>query len=181
MKLVVGLGNPGAKYKSNRHNIGFMAIDSYAMHKSMSWRFSQDWVGYYSKGEGVVLAKSATYMNKSGVTVASIRDFYKVADKDILVVHDDLDLAFGKIRLAFGGSGAGHHGVNSVIESLATLDFGRLRVGIGHPAAGKVEDYVLVDFSEEEKKKLAEIITKSRDAIESYVADGIEATMNKFN
>src|SRR3989344_4458117 len=133
MKLIVGLGNPGEKFKNNRHNVGFMVVDAFAKHVELSWRYSADLMCYFVKWSNYVLCKPAIYMNKSGEAIRAVSLFYKISHKEVLVVHDDLDLDFGKVRLSFNGTSAGHHGVESTIESLGSMDFGRLRVGIGHP------------------------------------------------
>ncbi|OGD84877.1 aminoacyl-tRNA hydrolase [Candidatus Curtissbacteria bacterium RBG_13_40_7] len=181
MKLIVGLGNPGAKFKNTRHNLGFMVIDNFARAQGFAWRYNQDWMGYFSKSDDFVIAKPSTYMNKSGESIISITNFYKVDKKDILVIHDDLDLAFGKIRLSFDSASAGHRGVESVIDSLGSFDFGRLRIGIGRSPNIDPEKFVLEEFSSDEQGKLEEIVKTSIEAIKSYLNDGIEATMNSFN
>lgn len=192
MKLIVGLGNPGQKYKNNRHNVGFIVVEMYAISHGLSWRYSHEYVGYFSKSREFSLLKPSTYMNKSGESVKVVYDYFKLELKDIIVVHDDLDLAFGKVRLSFNSSSAGHNGVSSIIESLSSPEFTRLRVGIGHPTLAskggasneKVKDpidYVLADFSKEESGRITPIVQKCIEAIDSYLADGVEATMNRFN
>ena len=198
MKLIVGLGNPGDKFKSTRHNLGFMVVDALVASEGLSWRYSQDLMGYFIKTSEYVLAKPSIYMNRSGETVRHMSNFYKIEPKDILAVHDDLDLDFGKIRLSFDSTSAGHKGVESLIEGLGGFDFARLRIGIGHPSrnapaddkslVGKsdgepssAEKYVLEDFNEGEQSELSLVIEKAISAVESYIDIGIEATMNKFN
>lgn len=191
MKLIVGLGNPGKKYAKNRHNLGFMVVDELVRNEGLSWRYSPDWIAYYrKKGDDYVLLKPATFMNRSGLAVKAASNFFKIPKKDILVIHDDLDLPFGKIRLSFDSLSAGNKGIDSIIENLAGVDFGRLRIGIGSPRkaeAGKpkrkadTEKYVLSDFTKEEQKDLKNIIIMSKEAIKSYLADGVQATMNRFN
>ncbi len=191
MKLVVGLGNPGNKYKSTRHNLGFMVLDSFVKNLGLSWKYSPDWVCFYAKGQDAVFAKPSTFMNNSGVAVAAIANFYKIKKEDILVVYDDVDLPFGKMRLAFDGLSAGHKGIDSIIRGLGGVEFGRLRVGIGHPSQNSpegdkpkpldVSDYVLQNFSDEEQKKIPTVSSGAESAISSYLADGIAATMNRFN
>ncbi len=133
MKLVVGLGNPGEKYKNNRHNLGFMVVDEYLRGLGLSWRYSPDWVCFYAKNASAVFVKPSTFMNRSGVAVSAVSNFYDIKNEDVIVVCDDVDLPFGKVRLAFNGLSAGHQGIESVISSLGSVDFGRLRVGIGRP------------------------------------------------
>lgn len=187
MKLIVGLGNPGNKYANSRHNLGFMVIDEYVKGLGLSWRYSPDWLCFYTKNASTVFVKPSTFMNKSGVSVSAVANFYNIANEDVIVAYDDVDLPFGKVRLAFNGLSAGHHGIESVIESLGSVDFGRLRVGIGRPEPlenGKTietADFVLEDFGEKEKKELGVVIAKCKDALDSYLLDGIGATMNKFN
>lgn len=184
MKLTVGLGNPGVKYKNNRHNIGFMIVDLFAIQQGLSWRYSRDFMCYFSKTTDYILVKPSTFMNASGESVLAAANYFEVVAADILVIHDELDLEFGKIRLSFGGSSAGHLGVESVNRSLGTGDFARLRVGIGRPSPEEniaADKYVLADFSEGQKKKLPDIIAKCEEAIKSYLAEGITATMNRFN
>lgn len=192
MKLLVGLGNPGNKYKGNRHNTGFMVLDKYVENEGLVWKFSQDWMCYFAKKDDVVLMKPDTFMNDSGSSVANVVNFFKIKREDVLVIYDELDLPFGKIRLSFDGLSAGHKGIDSIIKGLAGVDFGKLRVGIGRPTHADVDgnpsahtldasEYVLEDFSDADQKQLPTIIKLSHEAIVSYLADGVEATMNKFN
>lgn len=181
MKLVVGLGNIGKEYASTRHNIGFIVIDEFASELMLTWRNNPDWVANYIKTDDFVLLKPGTFMNKSGVSVAAASRFYKIEKKDILIIHDELDLPYGKIRLSFDSISAGHNGVESVIKGLGGVDFARLRIGIGKPKTGSAEKYVLQRFTDSERKKHKEIINISKEAIKSYMADGVEATMNRFN
>lgn len=182
MKLIAGLGNSGSKYKNNRHNLGFMAADAFAVSNGLEWRISKDLECYFAKTTDYFLIKPNTFMNESGVAVKAVCEYYDIEVGDVLVVHDELDLEFGKMRISFGGSSAGHNGIRSVAEKLSSLDFARLRIGVGRPPEKVPADkYVLQDFSQEEGKKLPEIIAKSQEAIKSYLADGIMATMNRFN
>lgn len=187
MKLLVGLGNPGIKYQENRHNLGFKVIDEYVKSLGLSWRFSPDWICFYAKNASAVFIKPSTFMNKSGVAVLAVSNFYNIKSEDVIIAYDDVDLPFGKVRLAFNGLSAGHLGIESVISGLGGVDFGRLRVGIGRPEPEKngktmqIADFVLEDFDENQKKELGVVIAKCKDALYSYLSDGIEATMNKFN
>lgn len=187
MKLIVGLGNPGARYQKTRHNLGFIVVDSFIQNEGLSWRYSQDFVAYYAKSAEFIIAKPETYVNRSGIATAAICQFYQIDLKNMLVVHDDLDLPFGKIRLTFESSSAGHHGVESIMKNLGA-EFARLRIGIGRPSPkateGKSidpEKYVLENFPAEEQAKLPEIIDQCCEAVNSYCQSGIEATMNRFN
>ncbi|OGD89652.1 aminoacyl-tRNA hydrolase [Candidatus Curtissbacteria bacterium RIFCSPHIGHO2_12_41_11] len=182
MKLIVGLGNPGAKYKNTRHNLGFMVVDGFAKSEGLAWRYNQDLLCYYFKSSDFILIKPSTYMNKSGESVRLVSNFYKIEPKDILAVHDDLDLEFGKIRFVFDSSSAGHKGVESLIESLGGYEFGRLRVGIARPPDGvDPEKYVLEEFTPKEQQELPSLISRSLEAVKSYIEFGIEAAMNRYN
>jgi PTH1 family peptidyl-tRNA hydrolase len=191
VKRIVGLGNPGEKYLNSRHNFGFMVANDFVKKAGIEWGFNQDWICYFAKSADFVIIKPKTFMNKSGEAARIASNFFKIEVEDILVIHDDLDFDFGKIRMALGGSSAGHNGVISVMESLGKPDFARLRIGIGSPRrvsdeAGRPENadperYVLEDFTGEENKKLPAIIVRGCEAIKSFLDDGIEATMNKFN
>lgn len=188
MKLIAGLGNPDKKYAKTRHNLGYMILDNFARKNGFLWKYSPDWMCYFVKTRRFVLMKPITYMNKSGESVLSVSNYFKIEPEDVLIVYDDVDLSYGKLRLAIDGVSAGHHGIDSIIESLSSVDFGRLRVGIGRPLAKDVKgkgqeivDYVLEEFDHEQAKKLPEVLLLSEDALNSYLDDGLEATMNKFN
>lgn len=181
MKLIAGLGNPGKNYMENRHNLGYMVLDKLVQNLGLVWRKNTDLLCDICKDGDDIYIKPTTYMNDSGQAVAAVANFFNIDGGDVLVVHDDLDLEFGKIRLSFGGSSAGHHGIDSVIERLATPDFSRLRVGIGHPKEGKGTGHVLGNFSQEEKNELKVLTDRCVEAVKSYMDLGIEATMNKFN
>lgn len=180
MKLIVGLGNPRAKYQNNRHNIGYMVLDEFATSDGISWRQAKNFLSYWQQTRPFMLVKPTTFVNQSGQVVREIVSEHAVKPEDMLIVHDELDLDFGKIRLSFGGSAAGHHGVESVIKGLSTGDFARLRVGIGSPSANGSE-YVLEDFNEQEKRQLPDVLARCQEAIRSYIDDGLGATMNRFN
>lgn len=198
MNLIVGLGNPGKKYANNRHNLGYMVLDRMAIDQGDRWERAKDFLSIFSVTRPYMLVKPTTFVNQSGQVVREIATERGVEPGDILIVHDELDLPFGKIRLFFGGFFAGHHGVESIIKALGTADFVRLRIGIGHPSRkasadakalvdrsdGKLADskkHVLSDFSEAEKEQLPKIIAKCQEAVRSYLDEGIEATMNRFN
>lgn len=155
MLLVVGLGNPGAEYARQRHNIGFMVMDAVAEAFRFSpWRskFSSDIAEGQIGGTKVMLQKPQTFMNRSGIAVAQAANFYKLALDDLLIVHDELDLAAGKVRIKDGGGVAGHNGLRSIATSIGTKDFRRLRLGIGHPGdKAKVTGHVLGNFSSDDR------------------------------
>ena len=182
MHLIVGLGNPGKKYADTRHNFGFVTVDKFAKERGLSWRYNLDWTAYYIKTDDFVLLKPVTFMNKSGVSVAAASRFYKIDKKDILIIHDEIDLPLGKIRISFDSLSAGHRGVDSIIQYLSGVEFGRLRLGIGKPARkGDAEKYVLREFTKEEEKKLQEVSKIATEALNSYLEDGIDMAMNRFN
>jgi PTH1 family peptidyl-tRNA hydrolase len=183
--LVVGLGNPGLPYSGNRHNVGFMVLDLLA--ERMHARFKR----HKSGGEVVegrlsdqrtVLAKPRTYMNDSGHHVASLVDFFKVPLERLVVVHDELDLPFGGLRIKLGGGDNGHNGLRSVRRSLGSGEFLRVRIGIGRPP-GRMDPatFVLRDFSAAERKELPFEVDRAADAVEHLVTEGLERTQNKFN
>lgn len=181
MKLIVGLGNPGPKFKNSRHNFGYLVLDSYARNLGLSWRYSPDFIGYFIKSTDFILLKPSTFMNKSGESVRPLAAFYKIKSWDILVIHDDLDLDFGKIRLSFDSTSAGHKGIDSIIESISTMEFARLRLGIGKPKRIDSEKYVLEEFEEDQQETLKKVIKKANEAASTYLISGLEATMNLFN
>lgn len=193
MKLIVGLGNPGRAYENSRHNIGFMCVSHFA--KEYGIKFDRK-EGKARTGTGrigdeeVVLARPQTFMNNSGDSVKRLLDRYKLSPADLLVIHDDMDLPLGKIRLRQNSSSGGHKGASSIISYLGTQDFIRLRVGIGRPEAGEtsslfMEDevigYVLSNFTAEEKKVINEVIPRVTAAIGRLLAEGLEKAMNGFN
>jgi PTH1 family peptidyl-tRNA hydrolase len=189
LKIVVGLGNPGAKYAANRHNIGFQALERFARRHALALDkmqtkalIGQGWVQSGELRQKVLLAKPLTYMNASGEAVAALARFYQVEPIDLLVIHDDLDLDSGKLRLRPGGGSGGQNGVKSIIQQLGTQDFARLRVGIGRPP-GRMDaaDYVLQDFSTDEEEVFGPLRERICDAIESWLFEGIVTAMNKYN
>jgi PTH1 family peptidyl-tRNA hydrolase len=183
--LIVGLGNPGAVYRYNRHNIGFMLVDRVA--EQLGVKFSRlESKALLTKGEHqgrrVVLAKPQTYMNLSGQAVGSLVRFYKVPPANLLVAYDDVDLPLGTLRIRPGGGSAGQKGMSSIIDRLGTQDFPRLRLGIGRPP-GRMEaaDYVLQDFSSGEKDLLRLTLDRAAEAVLVFVAEGLETAMNQYN
>lgn len=182
--LIVGLGNPGQRYAATRHNIGFMVVDHLARKLepgTLRNRFDSELIETRDEPGRIVLQKPQTYMNLSGIAVAQAARWYRVPTERILIIYDDLDLPFGRIRLRPGGSSAGHKGLQSVIEHLGTDRVPRLRVGIGRPAHGSSVSYVLSRFRPEEERFLPEIIALATDAALSWYKDGIDAAMNMYN
>jgi PTH1 family peptidyl-tRNA hydrolase len=183
MDLLVGLGNPGKQFEGTRHNIGFAALDMLQKRMRLpAFKLNKRLHAEVTTGKNIVLAKPTTFMNKSGVAVAKIVAWYTLALDQLLVIHDDLDLPFGRIKLTKNASSAGHKGVESIISHLKNKDFFRLRIGIHGTTREAIsgEEYVLKRFSREE---LSEIKKKSSflEAIELYLQSGPEATMQKFN
>ena len=182
--LIVGLGNPGPRYARNRHNVGFMVIERIAREAGISLSRSK-FEGVYGTGRfgdrDVVLLQPKTFMNLSGESVSPARSFFNVPIDQIFVVHDELDLAFGTIRLKIGGGHAGHNGLRSMVAQLGDRGFIRLRVGIGRPAHGTVSQYVLSDFSQDEREWLPDLVERSADAIRRALTDGPRLAMNSVN
>ncbi len=184
MKLIVGLGNPGNIYTNKRHNIGFISIKALAKKYKFSLRrdsgvFSINAKGSFC-GQNVILAKPLTFMNLSGVAVRELIKKYKVSLTNLLVVCDDLDLEFGRVKIKPSGSSGGHQGLKSIIDLLGSSAFARLRVGIGRPSCGMdPARYVLAPFNK--KEKLEEVTDKVSDCCEVWLAKGVTEAMNKFN
>jgi len=191
MKLIVGLGNPGFLYSRNRHNVGFICVSHLARMRDIRFDKKQGQartgIGNIA-GNRVVLARPQTYMNASGESVSALLRKLNLTPADLIVIHDDLDLPPGKIRLRLGGSSGGHKGIDSIIARIGTQDFYRVRVGIGRPENGEdaakedaVIAYVLADFTPEEKKIIDMVIPQVSEAIICLLAEGLTAAMNKYN
>jgi len=186
VKLIVGLGNPGKQYQLTRHNVGFLVVDQLAAVASIGINlrgFDTMYGGGKIRDTRVLLAKPQTFMNRSGFAVSRLFEYFKLTDyTDVIVVHDDLDLPFGMIRLKADGGHGGHKGLLSTIEQLGSQAFLRIRMGIGRPAVkGMTEDYVLSRFSEEEAKHLPEVVATAGDAVSDILSSGLQAAMNKYN
>jgi peptidyl-tRNA hydrolase, PTH1 family len=181
LRLVVGLGNPGAEYNRTRHNVGFDVVDLLASEWGLNWQHSKSWHALWAKGEKVILVKPASYMNRSGEPVSAIANFYKIAPAEILVVLDDLALELGRLRLRTEGGTGGHNGLESIIVHLGTEAIPRLRLGIGAaPSAGAV-DYVLGRFFEEEVPVVKKAIERGAEAVKCAIDKGVLSAMNLFN
>ncbi len=186
MKLIIGLGNPGAEYEQTRHNVGFRVVDKLAAKHGWKWseRRSRSMLASGTIGtEKVILVKPFTYMNRSGEAVSELVRWYKVPLQDILVICDDLDLPVGKVRLRAKGSHGGHNGLEDIILHLHTNEFPRLRIGIGHPTNSRMsgKDYVLGIPSLDERISLAPAEDRAVEAVEMVITQGIAATMNVVN
>jgi len=186
MKLIAGLGNPGSGYARTRHNIGFRCVNRFAKEHGtdINQRLYKAKAGrLVVAGEQVTLSLPQTYMNASGSAISLFVKNLRIPLTGVLVVHDDLDLPLGKIRLRSGGGSGGHRGIESIIASLGTSDFSRLRVGIGRPEGNEdaVVSYVLSGFMPDELEIVDQTMTRVIEAIECFITQGIVATMNTFN
>jgi peptidyl-tRNA hydrolase, PTH1 family len=189
MWLIVGLGNPGAQYANHRHNVGFMLVDELARELSAD-PFRSKFSGELAKArvrgadEDVWLLKPQTFMNLSGQSVQPAAAFLKIPAARVLVLHDELDLPFAELRLKLGGGHAGHNGLRSILGSLGTPEFARLRIGIGRPPAGfrgEVADFVLSGFTGDERIQLSDVLSRGRLSVLDVLARGFTPAMNKLN
>lgn len=179
--LVVGLGNPGAKYAGNRHNIGAVVIEEIASDHGVNLKSHKSGCLVGEDGP-MVLARPTSYMNESGRPVSSLLRFYKAEPSNLLVVHDELDIPFGEIRVKFGGGVAGHNGLKSVAQHLGTKEFVRIRFGISRPPGQRdAAGHVLSDFTKKERDDLPSLVDRATDAVKLVVEDGIERAMNAIN
>lgn len=184
MKLIVGLGNPGMEYVKTRHNAGFLLIDRLCEKLDLTLDKSKCkaiYGIYRHKGEKIIIAKPQTYMNLSGQAVISLMHFYDVATEDLIVVHDDLDLPLGKLRLRSQGSSGGQKGMGNIIDLLGTSKINRMRIGISNDKQIDTKDYVLGRFSLEDEKVLDEVLEKGADALIYAFDHDYDLVMSKFN
>lgn len=185
MNLIVGLGNPGRKYSHTRHNIGFMVIDSICQNmgvKLESRRFHSKNSVVEKYGRELILLKPATYMNLSGKSVKACADFFNIDLNHILIIHDDLDLPLGRIKIANHGSSGGHRGIKSIIDCLSDSTFPRIKIGTGRPEQGEtIEEFVLSPFYHYQTEILKKVIDLSSKACDIFLSEGIVAAMNCIN
>jgi PTH1 family peptidyl-tRNA hydrolase len=187
--LVAGLGNPGDQYAATRHNVGQMVIDQLVKRHSvkLSSHKSRTHIAAYKLGVGIdahqiILAKSTSYMNESGGPIKALANFYSIEPTNIIVLHDELDIGYSVIRSKLGGGDNGHNGLKSMTSAFDTPDYYRVRLGIGRPMGQQdPADFVLKQFSKEEKKDLDEFIERGADVVESLIEKGLEFTQGKFN
>jgi peptidyl-tRNA hydrolase, PTH1 family len=185
VKVIVGLGNPGAKFETTRHNVGFMVIDELAYRLNVQLnkqKFNSNYEMITVNGEKTLLIKPLTYMNLSGEAVQPFLNFFKADIEDLLVIYDDLDLPVGKLRLRTKGSAGGHNGIKSIIQHLGTQEFKRVRIGVGRPPSYmSVPDYVLQSFHKEEQQDVITTIKKAAEACEDFLSKPFLEVMNKHN
>jgi len=195
MKLIVGLGNPGPEYQNTRHNIGFMVVDKLARElssQSVEWKNGEKHKAMLFKVGDILLVKPLTFMNNVGVSIGSIVSFYKLKPEDIWIIHDDIDLPLGKIRIREKGGTAGHHGVESIMKTIKSDTFTRFRLGIGRgkePVGQKeknlhhrsVISFVLSKFSQSEAGSLKHLVKHGVLAVRIALTEGIDKAMNRFN
>lgn len=183
MKLIVGLGNPGSEYAGTKHNVGFKVLDELARrHRITTKKRGETSAGPgYIRTEKVVLLKPLTYMNLSGLAVSRVLRGHGLTTADLIVVQDDMDLPFGRLRLRFGGRSGGHHGIDSIIAEVGDSQFLRVKIGIGRPPEGDAVRHVLTGFSLEEVQVLDRAILRAADAVEMVVGEGLERAMNFYN
>ena len=186
MKIIAGLGNPGSEYAKTKHNVGFMFVDALAEKLNIAdeWKLKQD--ALVAEGrigtEKVLLVKPLTYMNESGRAIGPLLSWYKLAPSDLIVIHDDMDIPAGMIRIRRKGSAGGHYGMKSILYHVQDENFARMRIGIGRPLPGwTVVKHVLAPFSAEDAAKIQEAIAALLPAVACIVTDGIDLAMNRYN
>jgi len=189
MKIIVGLGNPGKKFERTRHNLGFMVLDKFARkNKFPKFKMKKEFLAKISEKEiekeKIVLAKPQTFMNDSGKSVKTLIKNLNLEPKNLFVIHDDLDILLGKIKISFGKSSGGHKGVQSIINEIGTKNFVRFRIGIGtanNKTVNNIKDFVIQKFSKEEEKILKEVFETVCLAIEMTIKERVEKAMSEFN
>lgn len=183
MWLVVGLGNPGRKYEKTRHNVGFLAVEELLDQHNLDFRKKEEYRIFNGSiwDEKIVLMEPLTFMNRSGAAVRKVKDKHNIAPENIIVIHDDLDLEAGRLKIRKKGSSGGHKGVESIIQSVGTGDFIRVKIGIGRDSLMLTEDYVLSKFKKDELPLIKEAINKAVEAIQRIITEGVEKAMNRLN
>jgi len=185
LRLVVGLGNPGNKYEDTRHNAGFLVADKIAEDFNLSFnktKFDTIFGRGFIEDVDVVLAKPMAFMNRSGPSLQKLAHYFRIPGEDMLVIHDDIDLAFGRLKIKEKGGHGGHNGIRSIMDAFGGGDFARLRIGVGRSEAGEnVTDHVLGRFSGDKAGKVARVIAVARDAVVTVLSEGMKFGMNAFN
>jgi PTH1 family peptidyl-tRNA hydrolase len=181
--LIVGLGNPGSRYSRTRHNIGFQVLDEFAGRLRLEWKDRAEYrMCSGSLGDArIVLVEPLTFMNRSGSAVRKVAGRFAVPPENIIVVHDDLDLDAGRLKIRKNGSSGGHKGVESVIQCIGSKAFIRVKIGVGRDQAVPAEQYVLMKFKRDELAAIGDSVQKAADSIETIIADGADRAMNRFN
>jgi PTH1 family peptidyl-tRNA hydrolase len=182
-KLIVALGNPGKEYEFTRHNIAWLVSDQLPISQNNIWKekFKGTYVEAQFESEKIYLLKPLTYMNLSGESVQPMMAFFKIAINDLIVIHDELDLAFGRINFKLGGGLAGHNGLKSIAKHLGSQDFMRLRIGIGRPIQRSVSDWVLSSFYDQTDSNLETVFNYATSAIEYYLQSGFKKATDRYN
>jgi PTH1 family peptidyl-tRNA hydrolase len=186
MRLIVGLGNPGTQYEHTRHNAGFMVVDKLADDFGIAINYNRFDVRYGRgniEGRAIMLAKPMAFMNRSGLPVQRLSAYFKISTKDLIVIHDDIDLDFGRLKIKEKGGHGGHKGLKSIIDAAGEGEFVRLRVGVGRSGGvqNSVSDHVLGPFNADEASLLDAVIVRARDAIVTILTEGVKVAMNRFN
>ena len=183
MKLIVGLGNPGLKYENTRHNVGFMVLNAFAEKANLKFKHKREFKGEVYISKDFILLKPQTFMNLSGESVRLVANFYKIQPEDILVICDDFNIPFLKLRLRMKGSAGGHNGLKSIIQNLSSEEFRRLRIGLGLPNENyDVIDYVLSKFSKEDLDAFNKLYSKTNDIIDDFTDNvSFDLIMNRYN
>lgn len=184
MKLFVGLGNPGREYNKTRHNVGFCVMDEFAKETGLVFdqkKFKAVYGKIRLNNEDVIAVKPKTYMNLSGEAVRDIANYYKIDTEDIVIIHDDMDLPLGKLRLRKNGSGGGHNGMKNIVMNMKTEDIKRIRIGVGKNQLIEMKDYVLGKFSKDEDKTMKEAYKKAANALIDLTKENFDKLMNDYN
>ena len=185
-KIFIGLGNPGDRYQNTRHNLGYLSLDCFMeRHQLEGLKDDKKSEGSLLKSvlfdQELLLFKSSRYMNESGLSINRLRKYRNISMQDICIIHDDLDLNVGEVRVKYSGGHGGHNGLRNIIQACGTNDFIRIRMGIGHPEKDQVIDYVLSKPKKDEKEVLDQSIYEAADAMDSLLQNGLDETMNQFN
>ena len=185
LRLIAGLGNPGNQYRETRHNVGFLVLDEIGREYSLAAdkkKFSTLYGRGSVENNELVLFKPMAYMNNSGPPLRRLADYFRISGEEILVIHDDIDLAFGRLKIKEKGGHGGHNGVRSLMDAFGGGDFARLRVGVGRSESrADVTDHVLGKFNAEELNYLNRIVSRARDAVTTILTEGVKVAMNRFN
>ena len=185
LRLVVGLGNPGNNYEDSRHNAGFRVADKIAQDFNLSFnktKFDTIFGRGFIEDVDVLLAKPMAFMNRSGPSLQKLAHYFRIPGEDMLVIHDDIDLAFGRLKIKEKGGHGGHNGIRSIMDAFGGGDFARLRIGVGRSEAGEsVTNHVLGRFSDDKAEMVARVIAVARDAVVTVLCEGMKAGMNAFN